>query len=78
MHVFWEELGVLGPIYRLVGRGFRDGEIATKLNVTESNVQSCVRWMLHFLQFTEREQLVRYARGLSDEPVAGAAQRKAA
>jgi ATP/maltotriose-dependent transcriptional regulator MalT len=78
MRVFWEELGVLGPIYRLVGRGLSDGEIATKLNVTESNVQSCIRWMLHFLQFTERKQLVRYARGLSDEPVVGAAQRRAA
>jgi len=59
MRVFWEKVGVLGPIYRLLGRGFSDGEIATKLNVTESNVQSCIRWMLHFLQLTEREQLVR-------------------
>jgi DNA-binding NarL/FixJ family response regulator len=78
MRVFWEELGVLGPIYRLVGRGLSDRAIATKLNVTESNVQSCIRWMLHFLQFTERKQLVGYARGLSDEPVVRAAQRRAA
>jgi DNA-binding NarL/FixJ family response regulator len=60
MRVFWEKLGVLGPIYRLVGRGLSDGEIATKLDVTERNVQSCIRWMSQFLQFTEREQLVRY------------------
>ena len=78
MRVFWEELGVLGPIYRLVGRGLSDAEIATKLNVTEPNVESCVRWMLHFLQFTERNQLVRYAAGLSDEPDVGPAQRRAA
>jgi ATP/maltotriose-dependent transcriptional regulator MalT len=78
MRVFWEELGVLGPIYRLVGRGLSDREIATKLNVTESNVQSCIRWMLHFLQFTNRKQLVMYAQGLSDKPVVGATQRRAA
>ena len=43
MRVFWEELGVLGPIYRLVGWGLSDREIATKLKITESNVQSCIR-----------------------------------
>jgi hypothetical protein len=35
-------------------------------------------WMLHILQFTERKQLVGYARGLSNEAVAGAAQGRAA
>lgn len=60
MRLFWEKLGVLGPIYRLAGQGLADRDIATKLNVIERNVQSCVRWLLEFLQFTEREQLVRY------------------
>jgi DNA-binding NarL/FixJ family response regulator len=60
MRVFWEKLGVLGPVYRLAGQGLADSDIATKLNVAERNVQSCIRWTLQFLQFTEREQLVRY------------------
>jgi hypothetical protein len=28
MQAVWEKLGVLGPIYRLVGEGFSDREIA--------------------------------------------------
>lgn len=60
MRVFWEKLGVLGPVYRLVGQGLADRDIATRLNVAERNVQSCIRWTLQFLQFTEREQLVQY------------------
>jgi DNA-binding NarL/FixJ family response regulator len=61
MRCFWEQIGVLGPIYRLVGRGLSDSDIADKLDVTELSVQSCVTWMLHFLKFTSREELVLYA-----------------
>lgn len=58
MRVFWERLGVLGPIYRLVGRGMNDNDIAKKLNLDEARVQSCVSWMLRFLQLTNRSELV--------------------
>ncbi len=61
MRVFWEELGVLGPIYRLVGQGVSDADIANKLNLAEPNVQSCIAWTLHFLGLTDRNELVRYA-----------------
>jgi hypothetical protein len=61
MRVFWERTGVLYPIYRLVGQGLSDGEIANKLNLTELKVQSCIAWMLHFLKFTDRKELVHYA-----------------
>jgi hypothetical protein len=61
MRVFWEKVGLLGPIYRLVGQGLSDRDIAEKLNLTEVRVQDCVAWILHFLGFTERTELVRYA-----------------
>jgi DNA-binding NarL/FixJ family response regulator len=61
MRAFWEKLGVLGPIYRLVSRGVSDADIASKLNLTEPNVQSCIAWTLHFLRLTDRNELVRHA-----------------
>lgn len=61
MRCFWEQAGVLGPVYLLVGRGLNDRDIARQLGVTELSVQSCVTWMLHFLKFTSREELVLYA-----------------
>jgi hypothetical protein len=61
MRVFWEKVGVLGPIYRLVGRGLNDGEIADKLNIDKTRVQICISWMLRFLQFTTRAELVLHA-----------------
>ena len=61
MRVFWEKIGVLGSIYRLAGQGLSDGAIANKLNLTEVNVQSCVAWILRFLQFKNRSELVQYA-----------------
>jgi hypothetical protein len=60
MRVFWEKVGLLAPIYRLVGQGFSDGDIAERLNLTEVRVQDCIAWILHFLGFTDRTQLVRY------------------
>jgi DNA-binding NarL/FixJ family response regulator len=61
MRCLWEQIGVLGPIYRLVSRGLNDSDIAGKLGVTELSVQSCVAWILHFLKLTRREELVLYA-----------------
>lgn len=34
---YWEKVGVLGPIYRLLGRGVSDPEIAGQLKLTEVN-----------------------------------------
>ena len=61
MRCFWEKLGVLGPIYRLVGRGLSDREIADQLKLTEVTVHSCIAWLLHFLECNNRAGLVRYA-----------------
>ena len=61
MRVFWEQTGVLLLIYRLAGHGLSDGEIASKLEITESKVQSCIAWLLHFLKITDRDHLVQYA-----------------
>lgn len=61
MRVYWERIGVLGPIYRLLGMGFNDREIANKLNLTENKAQECISWMLHFLRMPNREALVRDA-----------------
>jgi hypothetical protein len=61
MRCFWEQTGALGPIYRLLGQGLNDGDIAEKLNLTELNVQSCIAWTLHFLKLKDRQELVVYA-----------------
>jgi DNA-binding NarL/FixJ family response regulator len=63
MRCFWEQIGVLAPIYGLVGRGLGDSDIANKLGVTELSVESCIAWMLHFLKLTSREELILYASG---------------
>ena len=60
MRVFWEQTGILLPIYRLGGNGLDDRDIANKLNLTEIKVQSCMTWLLHFLKLTTRNQLVRH------------------
>ena len=49
MRVFWEHVGALGPVYRLVGQGFSDRDIAKKLNLTEPSVRPaepgyCISW----------------------------------
>jgi DNA-binding NarL/FixJ family response regulator len=61
MRCFWEQIGVLGPVYRLMGRGLGDNDIAQKLGVTELSVQNCITWMLHFLRLNTREELVMQA-----------------
>ena len=61
MRVYWEQTGVLLPIYRLAGEGFSDADIANKLNITELKVQSCMAWLLRFLRLNYRGELVKYA-----------------
>jgi DNA-binding NarL/FixJ family response regulator len=61
MRIFWEQTGVLLPIYRLAGEGFSEAEIASKLNTTEREVQSCIAWLLRFLNLRDRGQLIQYA-----------------
>lgn len=61
MRNYWERLGILLPVYRLVGRGLSDSEIANELNLTEGKVETCISWMLRFLKLTNRLELVRHA-----------------
>ena len=61
MRCFWEQTGALGPIYRLLGQGLNDDDIAKKLNLTELNVESCITWIVHFLDLKNRQELVLYA-----------------
>lgn len=61
MRCHWEKLGVLGPIYGLVGKGLSDRAIANKLNLTEVTVHGCISWLLHSLKCDTREALVLYA-----------------
>lgn len=61
MRCYWEKLGILGPIYHLVGRGMSDHEIASKLNLTEVIVQGCTSWLIYFLKCDNRAELIQYA-----------------
>jgi DNA-binding NarL/FixJ family response regulator len=61
MRCFREQTVVLGPIYRSLGLGLNDSEIAKKLGLAEVNVQNCIAWVLHFLKVKNRQQLVLYA-----------------
>ena len=61
MRCYWEKLGVLGPIYELIGQGLNDQQIARKLNFTEVTVRGCTRWLMHFLKCENRAGLVVYA-----------------
>lgn len=61
MRSFWEKTGVLGPVYRLLGEGLNDHDIAVRLKVTEEKVQGCIVWIIHFLRLKNRQELVLYA-----------------
>lgn len=61
MRSFWEQIGILGPIYRLLSVGLNDRDIASRLNLTEEKVQDCIAWLVHFLRLKNREELVLYA-----------------
>lgn len=58
MRVHWEKLGILGPVYRLVGRGLTDKEIAGNLRVSEDNVRRCIGWLLRFGSHHNRAELI--------------------
>jgi hypothetical protein len=60
MRCFWEQTGLLGPIYHSLGEGLDDREIAKKLGLTEVNIQNCIAWVLHFLKLKDRQDLVLY------------------
>jgi DNA-binding NarL/FixJ family response regulator len=61
MRIFWEQIGILGPVFRLGSQGLNDREIANRLNITEVKVHDCVAWILRFLQLTDRTELSHYA-----------------
>jgi hypothetical protein len=61
MQVFWEKIGILGPVYRLVGRGLSDSEIANDLDITEVRVHDCIDWMQHFLHCKDRNEVIQEA-----------------
>lgn len=58
MQCYWEQIGVLGPTYRLLGCGWSNQEIAKHLGRTEEMVGECVDWMLRFLKIRTRGELV--------------------
>ena len=61
MQVFWEKIGILGPVYRLVARGLSAIEIASNLDITEGRVRDYVAWMQRFLHRDDRNELMRDA-----------------
>ncbi len=63
MRVQWEQRGLLLPVYRLAADGWSDAQIAERLNVVEPHIQDCMRWLLHFLNLTNRHQLCTHASG---------------
>lgn len=63
MRVQWEQRGLLLPVYRLAVTGLSDAEIGSRLNVVEPQIQDCMRWLLNFLDLTNRNQLSAYASG---------------
>jgi ATP/maltotriose-dependent transcriptional regulator MalT len=68
MQAFWEKLGVLGPIYRMVGEGLTDAEIGNRIKITENTVTNCVSWIMHSLEITSRSQLVARAEWVAQAP----------
>jgi len=58
MRSFWEQTSVLGPIYRLVGEGLNDDDIAMKLDLTKAKVRGCVAWIIRFLELKNRQELM--------------------
>lgn len=57
MRCFWEQIGVLGPTYRLLGRGWSNHDIAKYLGRTDEVIDSCVAWILRFLRINTRAEL---------------------
>ena len=61
MQVFWEKIGILGPVYRGLACGLSDCEIADNLDITEARVDECLAWMEHFLLGEDRNELIQEA-----------------
>ena len=61
MRTFWGRLSILLPIYRLVGQGLTDTDIASELNLADDKVENCISWILHFLELSNRSELVQHA-----------------
>jgi DNA-binding NarL/FixJ family response regulator len=61
MGAFPEQMGLLGSVYRLVGRGYSDWDIAKELGVPETRVRDCIVRMLRYLHIADRLDLVRRA-----------------
>jgi DNA-binding NarL/FixJ family response regulator len=61
MRSYWERIGVLGPTYRLVGRGWSNHEIAGYLGRSEEVIERCVAWIMRFLNIESRDALVAVA-----------------
>jgi DNA-binding NarL/FixJ family response regulator len=61
MQVFWEKIGILGPVYRSIGRGLSDSEIANDLDITDERVHECIDWIQHFLHCKDRNEVARDA-----------------
>jgi DNA-binding NarL/FixJ family response regulator len=58
MQCYFEQIGILGPIYRLLSRGWSNQDIATHLGRTDEIIDGCVEWLLRFLKIRTREELV--------------------
>jgi hypothetical protein len=63
MRCYWEQIGVLGPTYRLLGRGWSNHEIAKYLGRTDEVIDSCVKWILRFVGIGTRAELVSRSAG---------------
>lgn len=61
MRCFWDRTGVLGPIYRAARQGLNNRDSAEKLNLKELNVQTCMAWIVEFLNLKDRQDLVLHA-----------------
>jgi len=61
MRCYWEQIGVLGPVYRLLGAGQTDQQIANELHLEESTVQGCSAWLIRFEHVSGRAELVLHA-----------------
>lgn len=58
MQCYWEQIGILGPTYRFLGRGWSNHDIAAYLGRTDEAVDSCVTWIRRFLNTGSRAELV--------------------
>lgn len=67
VRVHVETLRILGPVYRLIGRGFSNDEIAGRLNTSEENVRRCIDWLSRFGPSYSRAELEALAETPADE-----------